>query len=115
MIYSEEKDGADSLGEIIVAVHVGGHERELRARNCVVVCASLPLERGKNRLSTLLKGVDYLLYSVYQAYFSFDHITLMKGAKCSPSLRSSKFPLVLCCEYLSQTAHFSLDHLFCGS
>lgn len=46
MIYSEEKDGADSLGEIMVAVHFGGHERELRARNGVVVCASLPLERG---------------------------------------------------------------------
>lgn len=38
MIYSEEKDGADSLGEIMVAVHVGGHERELSARHCVWLC-----------------------------------------------------------------------------
>lgn len=46
MIYSEQKDGADSRGEIMVAVHFGGHERELGARNCVVVYVSLPLERG---------------------------------------------------------------------
>lgn len=30
----------------MVAVHVGGHERELSARNCVVVYVSLPLDRG---------------------------------------------------------------------
>lgn len=45
-MYSEWKDGADSLGEIMVAVHFGGHERELCARNCVVVYVNLPLEMG---------------------------------------------------------------------